>query len=533
MLRTAVPLPDAGLIVRRTGKYKYVYKVIRTFRNEKGQPTNERILIGKLDDNGCLIPNINYYSYFKSEKLESSPDAENIRTIKAIGASFLATMIFKKLGITKIISEIFNVTISKMIQTIAIYMFCRGNIIEYIQEWCDEFSIAEPVLPQQVSYLFSTIKFDEIMIFFKKWISNNPTNCHIAYDITSFSTSAKRINDAEWGYNRDGDKLPQINLGFYLSHISGIPLFYVSYPGSIVDKSHMPYMMAYNDELGFNDITFVMDRGFCSTSNLQWLHSKEIKYVMAVDTFHKTTKSAIDEVKEDITSLRYRINNGSYAKSINSRFYGVKSNMHIYYIVENAERQREELFRLAVIKGEKLEQTNHLTPKEAKNFLRFYDICINKDKTFSYSINYNKIDIAAKYCGYFCILSNTKSDKINILSIYRKRDIIEKGFDDIKNYIDMKRMHTHNDNTTRGKLFCAFIALIATSQVSKPLKTINDSSGRRHLSKQGLVLELEKIKVVTLSNGRKLMNPLTKRQREILSAFDLSEQELKAYASCS
>jgi hypothetical protein len=56
-----VPLPEKGIIVRSNLPYPSVYKVLSTFRNEKGQPTNTSQLIGKLDpETGMLIPNDNW-----------------------------------------------------------------------------------------------------------------------------------------------------------------------------------------------------------------------------------------------------------------------------------------------------------------------------------------------------------------------------------------------------------------------------------------------------------------------------------------
>jgi len=58
--KNTVDLPASGIIVRKTGVHKYVYKVLKTFRNAKGQPTNDRISIGKLaGKSGRLIPNDN------------------------------------------------------------------------------------------------------------------------------------------------------------------------------------------------------------------------------------------------------------------------------------------------------------------------------------------------------------------------------------------------------------------------------------------------------------------------------------------
>jgi len=41
----------------------------------------------------------------------------------------------------------------------------------------------------------------------------------------------------EYGYNRDGDSLPQINLSLILDKDKGIPVMYDLFPGSISDVS--------------------------------------------------------------------------------------------------------------------------------------------------------------------------------------------------------------------------------------------------------------------------------------------------------
>ena len=46
----------------------------------------------------------------------------------------------------------------------------------------------------------------------------------LAYDVTSISSYSKGIESLEWGYNRDKEKLPQLNLGMYYGESSGLPL---------------------------------------------------------------------------------------------------------------------------------------------------------------------------------------------------------------------------------------------------------------------------------------------------------------------
>ena len=89
--RVKVPLPEKGVIVaRRKGDAPRVYHVIRSYRNEKGQPTNERKLIGKLDEaSGMLVPNDAYYEFYDAAAAVEELPGE--RPVTAPLAEFLAS----------------------------------------------------------------------------------------------------------------------------------------------------------------------------------------------------------------------------------------------------------------------------------------------------------------------------------------------------------------------------------------------------------------------------------------------------------
>jgi transposase len=441
--------------------------------------------------------------------------------------------ILNDLGVGDILRGVFGEGRARSILSVAEYMVCCGNIIEYIDDWVSEYSLSRKLTPQNASLLFSSITQEEKMLFFRNWVQHILSGGCLAYDVTSLSCYGKKIKDAEFGYNRDGDNLPQINLGCYFSHECGLPVFYVTYPGSIVDKSHFQYMMRHNEELNISDIKFTMDRGFCSTNNLQWLHKNRYQYILAVDKFHNAGREAIDEVRDGLVVLSNRIEEGIYAKSVHSRFYGVASNMHIYYNNELAEDQRTLLYAKVENNGNTLRQLEQLTNKDAKKYSKFFDIQLGENGTFTYDLNYDKVNEEAKNAGFFCILSNLPNNSIEILDIYKRKDNIEKAFDDLKNFIDMKRMHTHNDLTTGGKIFCSFIALIAASQMAEKLRIFNKAGGHRRISKHKLTIELDKIKIGIRGRKRWLLNPLTKLQRDLLASLNIPVTKLESFISGS
>jgi transposase len=288
----------------------------------------------------------------------------------------------------------------------------------------------------------------------------------------------------------------------------------------------MSYMMAYNTELGISNVTFVMDKGFCSTANIRYMHSEQLPYILGTEVRHKATLTAIEKVRGEIVSMSRRIGQGVYAQSLRGFFYGEQTNLHIYCDPALAESHRADLYRSVETQDERLCQLEQLTKREARRFRPFFDIELKEDGTFTFVRNYERIDAAAQNAGFFCLLTSTGLTSAETLSHYRRKDVIEKGFDELKNHVDMKRMRTHNTHTTDGKLFCAFIALIAVSQMNTKLAAQEKDL---IMSKTSAILELEKIKVILTHDDRRLMNPLTKTQRFLLETLGLCEDALKAY----
>jgi len=53
------------------------------------------------------------------------------------------------------------------------------------------------------------------------------------------------------------------------------------------------------------------------------------------------------------------------------------------------------------------------------------------------------------------------------MSIYRDKDVVEKGFLGLKYGIEFGRLRVHSDNTMQGKLFVGFVASVIMSSINK------------------------------------------------------------------
>ena len=106
------------------------------------------------------------------------------------------------------------------------------------------------------------------------------------------------------------------------------------------------------------------------------------------------------------------------------------------------------------------------------------------------------------------------------MDIYRRRDVIEKSFDDLKNETDMKRLRTQSGETAQGKLFVAFFAQIVRAYM---LNNLTDYMRRNTYTMKKIFNELDKLKQFDphLSSTAHLVNPLTKKQRELYELLEI------------
>ncbi|MDR0355207.1 MAG: transposase [Deltaproteobacteria bacterium] len=522
-----VALPTKGVAIRKNQKYATVFKVVRVAKNEKGTPTNERVAIGRLDETGSmLVPNKNYWSFYPNGNIEILPRHNSIRSV---GVAFLVDHILEYLGLKKMLLNTFGESRAEHIHAAVLHMTSRGNGFTKISDFFEEYSLYEPPLDSpKASALFASITYDERMRFFKKWIAKHKADYYWACDVRSFSTDSEKIQDAVMDDDRRNEKLAQINLGCFISQDSGLPVYYATYPGPITDKSQLPDMTSHNAEFNAKNLLFALDRDFGATDNLKFMNENGYSYVLGGKLSQKTILSAVDSSWPGIKSTRFRIKYSLYAKPVHGRFLGVYSTVHVYFDPDLAERQTSELLRAVEIMETELSRKKELTEKTAKRHRHYFDLDLNGDDAFIYSKNFNKIDEAAKRFGFFCLLSNADLDGKEILSIYRRKDVIENNFVDIKNYDDVKLARTDYAAAVEGKLFCSFISLIVAAEIGE---TLRETMAEKSWSKDDVISELEKIRLITASENRREMNPMTKTQKLIFEKFDLDETDLLAYLS--
>lgn len=212
----SIPIPESRITYKKTAssEARYVYHIVRRYRNAQGTPTGEEKLIGKedLQRPGRMIPNDNYTHYYPEPTDVINLDGPT--KVLDAGHTALLRLRAHKLNLVSCLKQVFPDTYEQLLMT-AIYMCCEGNVMMNFDLFQDQSLLAKGVRlrPQQCSEMFADISWQNRMDFFHLWTEQVvPKGETIAYDVTSLSTYAKI--DAEFGYNRDHEALAQLNIGF-------------------------------------------------------------------------------------------------------------------------------------------------------------------------------------------------------------------------------------------------------------------------------------------------------------------------------
>ncbi|MDI9469770.1 MAG: transposase [Bacillota bacterium] len=507
-----VPLPDKRITYKKgRGDTRYVYYTLRAYRNERGQPTSDEMSIGKLDnETGMLIPNRNYFELF--------PDQAPPTAVLSLGLLAVFSDIAQRVGLTETLSAVFSEEHTRTILSLASYMLAEGNVMMGYPDWYDAHVKKDLVAlsSQEISRFFAQITEHERSAFFEMWSRKYLNNDYIVYDVTSISTYSEQDGRAERGYNRDGEKLAQINLGLHYGQNSRMPLLYRVYSGSIVDKSYFPAMLAHCQVLRLENVRFVMDQGMLTEDNIKLVVEEGYSALCSLSAHLKLYKSLLSQViQTPFSSREYLSSLELYGRSIDADYFGIPIKVHFYYDQEKAAVEEKSLYADIERKREELgllQKQKKLKPSQSK----YFRVEAMGQRELDFELDYEKIDALKTKLGYFALFStdlNISAEEA--LTLYRNKDVVEKAFDQLKNGLDYRRMRTHHVQSTEGKLFVAFVSLIVRCTMLQLIKA--DPEIKKTTLKQA-VGQLERIQELHGRNKAQLLT-LTKKQKQILKAL--------------
>jgi hypothetical protein len=462
-------------VTNRKNGVTYLYEDHAFWNKEKKRGEHKRTCIGKIGPDGKEQFNERYRSRTKDDG--SSPVVS-----KAIlmGQNLILHKVVSHTGILPHLKAVFGEEDAGKIISLAKYSVCEGKALSRAQDWLDARGMdGSSLCPQRISELLESISEDKRNAFFRSWLSREAVGKRaLLFDITSISSYAKGNPFVERGYNRDHERLPQINLGLLSSHTANTPLWYTQLPGSMSDCAVLSFVLDSLEKLGVKDIELVGDRGFYSERNIRSIVSRGQRFTIPVPSRISWQKELVDKVKGDLRMPGNIIRTPGEDKSF---IYGVtdyrteswgRSWRHVYF---DPARREGDIDSLMLLLRQCEQELSDDRPVESHQdiYRTYFTVKETPKRGRKVILDRAAVDAYANgYSGYWVLLSNACKDASEALDHYRRRGDIELQFDDMKNLLDCGRLRVHSGATMQGRLFVNFVTLVILAEYRREVSAI-------------------------------------------------------------
>jgi len=371
---------------------------------------------------------------------------------------------------------------------------------------------------------------------------------YASYDSTS-KKNAGDLRIVEKGHSKDNEETDIFNYSIAFDTKNREPLFYEVYPGSINDMSQLQCMVDKARGYGYRQMGFILDRGYFSKDNIKYLEDNGYSFVMML-------KGKADLVREWVlenkgTFETSRANNipayRTYGMTIRKKLFATdkeKRYVHLYHssVLEAKERGKIEdnINKQTDFLNKHINQFKDFGPKIENYFELTYEENARKKGENKQAQNGRKfvffeerayaIETELKLCGYFVIITSDKMTAKDALELYKGRDSSEKLFLSDKTFLGNHSLRVGSDESAAAKIFVEFIALIIRNRMYNYLREEMKcmSSKPDYMTVPAAIRELDKIEMARQLDGvYRLDHAVTAKQKTILKAFDLTEENVK------
>lgn len=241
---------------KKTG-VTYVYEGVSFWDKEKKQPRNKQVCIGKLDPHtGDLIPSKRLVT-----KQEAFKDSAVTASAEIVGPSIVLDAISERLGLKKLLKSCFPQEYQQVL-TMAYYLTSQGGPLSHCEAWCKSHAHPhkKPLTSQRITEILRVITTCGKQTFLGGWMNKILEDDYLYYDITSVSSYSELNEYIKFGYNRDREKLPQLNLAMLFGQKSCLPVYFQRMPGNITDTTTLHNFLKTFKVMELKSLNYVMDK---------------------------------------------------------------------------------------------------------------------------------------------------------------------------------------------------------------------------------------------------------------------------------
>lgn len=575
------PWPTGAYIRNKSYVYintsnKYVPPSEKREKGTRGYTGHDSICIGvtidpKNPNIKKLYANPNYRAKVIPDEL---PEPPRIADSLAIGLTCWIAEASDQSGLTEDLTAAFGETEAQLILDLSAYMLSKESaVMQHFPAWAREHALFSNDIRDDTfigNFLKNTLTIPRIKHFREKWAVRNIGDGRIflCYDSTNVNCQAEGVFIVQRGHAKDDPTLAQVNTDYVIRQSDGLPLTYLHSPGSVSDIAQASEMIRFVSrvkEMSGKDTSLCMicDRGYISETNLKYMDSAGIEYILMLRTNFSKYDELADSVVDIIKSYRYELQNEAgderygltrecvlynggpiccaqiiwSAERYRSKRENVKNTISDErakleaFIAENRERafERKDLewipsyFRLQLKKGEsRFEQK-----KKRGRWGGTKTVEIETVKVVGYSDDEVAINRLYLKAGIMITISRAQMTAQEANDAYAKRDCVEKTFEALKSHLGMDKIGVTTEEAMHGKGLVWFTASILHAllfNATAPLRVTD----RKHFTVPAMIDQLEAIKADrNLSTGkRERRYKLTSRQQKIFHFWKIDEQKV-------
>ena len=546
-----VDIPDVkGKITqKRKGSSVYIsYEIGRKYDPAKRYNVPDRVIIGKQNqsDKKQMEPNENFLKYFPEVDLPEERYDSNRSSCLRIGAYIIIQQMMKEIGIPELLSEYFNNRdLGLFLDLITYTLICENNAGQYYPDYAYNHPLFTEGMriysDATVSDFFGRVTDDQSIGFLNTWnsVRDHREKIYISYDSTNKNIQAGDVEIAEFGNAKVDTGKPIFNYSIAYDTHNREPLFYEKYPGSINDVSQLQIMLDKAKGYGYRKIGFILDRGYFSKANLDYMDQCGYDFVIMVKGMSTLVNELILENKgkfEDKRACSIR-RHKVYGTTVKRKLFLTDEKeryFHIFHSSVKETKERENIEKAVENCAYFLEKKKG-SVYEVPNYLQYYfEPEYSKDGYFLMAREKRDvIERELRLCGYFVIITSQKMTAGEAIDLYRSRDASEKLFRGDKSYLGNKSIRVYSDESVSAKIFIEFVALIIRNRIYTKLRDEVERLGKdpNFMTVPAAMKELEKIEIIRgLDLVYRLDHAVTATQKTILKAFDMDAKYVQEKA---
>ena len=386
---------------------------------------------------------------------------------------------------------------------------------------------------------------DQRIQFLNSWNAkrDHREKIYISYDLTSKISQAGGIDMVELGHAKEGLETEIFNYSIAYDRSNREPLFYESYPGSIVDISQLQFTLKKAKGYGYEHVGFILDRGYFCKENIQFIDESGYEFIIMVKgmgklvselilevqgTFENDRRNSIRSYKVSGTTVRHTL----FATDTKERYF------HIFYDDGKKAAEREKFENKIDRMSRKLKECIGEPIHPGGEYKEYFDLVFWHEGLVDekFMIGAEKTDVInrqIRLCGYFAIVTSEKMTAKEALELYKSRDDSEKTFRGDKSYLGARSERVYSNESVDTKIFIGFVATIIRSRIYTLLKaeTGRVDKKQNYMTVPAALRELEKIELLKgADNEYNLDYAITATQKAILKAFDMTADNVHKQA---